>query len=649
MEKTSGPWKKVGVSLLLIAVMFVLGGVSELVKVSAVEVPTGEGSSLKLPTVNTIENLKKLLEQCRGAGRNDLLYMDSAKGVGRIALETEKNEAAVPQDTAVDFSQTNRQVAGVDEADIVKNDGKYIYHLQESGVNIITAVPADNMQVVSHIDVASNFMPQEMFVDSNHLVLIGSRYFYEHNRDEQKFNQKGPCTQIVVYNIALRNKPIKVRQVEVEGNYISARKINNSLYVVADRYINYWDEAEKFIPVYYDSSLGDSCQEIALDKVRYFPGCVTPDYLTIAGIDLNRESEPAQIDCFLGGGDTVYASAEALFIALEHYKFYPIPFVDMGIMPASAPEQRTKIFAFKLKANGKFELTAEGEVPGSIINQFSMDQHNGYFRIATTVGNTWGTGADISKNNVYVLDGQLQLKGKIEGIAPGEKIYSVRFMGDRAYMVTFRNTDPFFVLDFKNPAEPKILGKLKLPGYSDYLHPYDANHIIGFGKDTVVEKAFGDQPQAYYQGMKVAIFDVTDVNSPQLKHQVVIGARGTDSELLRDHKALLFDKNKNLLAFPITVMEKKGTNSTGSPTEYGQFSFAGAYVYNIDLQNGLTLKGKLTHLTQEDYNKAGDYWYDSDSNIRRIIYIGDNLYTISDNKIKACDLSTLQEKGEVQL
>ena len=171
----------------------------------------------------------------------------------------------------------------------------------------------------------------------------------------------------------------------------------------------------------------------------------------------------------------------------------------------------------------------------------------------------------------------------------------------------------------------------------------------GCTKDTVVEKAFGDQPQAYYQGMKVAIFDVTDVNSPQLKHQVVIGARGTDSELLRDHKALLFDKNKNLLAFPITVMEKKGTNSTGSPTEYGQFSFAGAYVYNIDLQNGLTLKGKLTHLTQEDYNKAGDYWYDSDSNIRRIIYIGDNLYTISDNKIKACDLSTLQEKGEVQL
>ena len=121
-------------------------------------------------------------------------FMDSAKGVGRIALETEKNEAAVPQDTAVDFSQTNRQVAGVDEADIVKNDGKYIYHLQESGVNIITAVPADNMQVVSHIDVASNFMPQEMFVDSNHLVLIGSRYFYEHNRDEQKFSQKGPCT-----------------------------------------------------------------------------------------------------------------------------------------------------------------------------------------------------------------------------------------------------------------------------------------------------------------------------------------------------------------------------------------------------------------------------------------------------------------------
>jgi uncharacterized secreted protein with C-terminal beta-propeller domain len=249
----------------------------------------------------------------------------------------------------------------------------------------------------------------------------------------------------------------------------------------------------------------------------------------------------------------------------------------------------------------------------------------------------------------------MNIAGKIEDIAPGEKIYSVRFIGNRAYMVTFRTVDPLFVIDLKDPKSPKILGKLKIPGYSNYLHPYDENHIIGFGKDAV-EVANKDNngnvinTNAYYLGMKIAIFDVRDVNNPIEEFKTTIGGRGTDSELLNNHRALLFSKEKNILAFPVTVMETTNNSNTSSVPEYGKFTFQGAYVYNIDLVKGMTLKGKISHLTDEDYMKSGDYWYnESNKNVQRVLYIGDVLYTISNNKLMAHDIKNINKLGEIQI
>ena len=248
------------------------------------------------------------------------------------------------------------------------------------------------------------------------------------------------------------------------------------------------------------------------------------------------------------------------------------------------------------------------------------------------------------------MDKDLTITGKLENIAPGEKIYATRFMGDRAYMVTFRQVDPFFVIDLANPVKPQILGKLKIPGYSDYLHPYDANHIIGFGKDTIEDKGWNGEPQAYDQGMKVALFDVTDVNNPVEMYKTVIGTRGTDSELLQNHKALLFSREKNLLAFPVTVMEQQSSgNSNSNIPKRGSFAFQGAYVYNIDLVNGFQLKGRITHLTPDDYQRAGDYWHYSDKNVERILYSGATLYTLSRNTIKAHTLPDLKYINSVNL
>jgi len=247
---------------------------------------------------------------------------------------------------------------------------------------------------------------------------------------------------------------------------------------------------------------------------------------------------------------------------------------------------------------------------------------------------------------LYVLNEDLETIGKIEDIAPGERIYSARFMGERAYMVTFKKVDPLFVIDLKEPTAPKILGKLKIPGYSDYLHPYDENHIIGFGKDAAVDGK--NDKVAFYQGMKIAIFDVSDVNNPKEKFVEIIGDRGTDSELLHNHKALLFSKNRNLLAFPITVMEVKNKENS-SVHDYGEFTFQGAYIYNIDLENGFTLRKTITHLSDGDYNKSGYGWYESNKNIERIIYIDDVLYTISKGMIKAHQIDGYSEINSITI
>ena len=204
-----------------------------------------------------------------------------------------------------------------------------------------------------------------------------------------------------------------------------------------------------------------------------------------------------------------------------------------------------------------------------------------------------------------------------------------------------------FVIDLSQATSPRVLGALKIPGYSDYLHPYDENHIIGFGKDTVEIKG-----QAYYKGMKIALFDVSDVTNPKQKFSVNIGDRGTDSELLRNHKALLFSYGKNLLSFPVSVFEVNKDGNSGNEADdlqYGRFTFQGAYVYSIDLTKGFILKGRITHISADEYLKAGDHWHDSDNNIERILYIGDTLYTLSNGMIKANAMSDLKETGSLNL
>ncbi len=199
----------------------------------------------------------------------------------------------------------------------------------------------------------------------------------------------------------------------------------------------------------------------------------------------------------------------------------------------------TTIYRFTLSA-GKVIEAGTGNVPGSILNQFSMDEYNDYFRIAT---NSFSSGT--LSNNVYILDYNLNTVGKLEGIAQGERIYSTRFVDEKLYMVTFKQMDPFFVIDMKNPTQPEVLGELKIPGYSTYLHYMDENNVLGFGMDT--EEVNGNVQTG---GFKISLFDVSNIKDPIEKDKAVIGERGTHSELLYNHKTLLYMGNKKTIWIP---------------------------------------------------------------------------------------------------
>jgi uncharacterized secreted protein with C-terminal beta-propeller domain len=324
----------------------------------------------------------------------------------------------------------------------------------------------------------------------------------------------------------------------------------------------------------------------------------------------------------MGGASTMYVSLDNIYITF----------------PESSGG--TAIHRIRIE-NSNINIEADGLVPGSVLNQFSMDEYGDYFRVATTkwVIEKWTFGTQT--NNVYVLNMNLSIVGKLENLASGESLHSARFMGNRGYLVTFKKTDPLFVIDLSEPTSPLVLGKLKIPGYSDYLHPYDETHLIGVGKHTV-EADEGDF--AWYQGVKISLFDVSDVANPKQISNYTIGDRGTDSPILSDHRAFLFDRSKALLVIPVLVAEIDESQYPGgvTPDAYGQPVWQGAYVFSISL-DGFVLKGRVTHLESGENVQNNLHW------VKRSLYIENVLYTVSDKKIKMNSLENLAPINEIKL
>lgn len=572
------------------------------------------------------------------------------------------------------YSTTNVQVAGVDEGDIVKTNGSYVYVLsrRDSTIRIVDVRDTAKPVVVSKIK-DENFTTHELYVDGNVLVVTGNLSmafpYPVPMEDSVEPSAKmmiwpgpnyAPKTTVKLYDVSTASSPKNIRTVSFEGSSISTRLVGGKLLLAlmsGPRWYAPYAETKQvvsdaLVPV-YDDTAGNIRDKAVTDctRVTILPRVPRPQYLTVASVPLNATAA-VKSSVILGDGQNVYASTDNLYVVSTEWMY------SWGRPMGSDNQEKTNLYRFAYGSDGSVNFEANGSVPGHILNQFSMDEHGDIFRIATTTSPQWmgGETSSVSKNQLYVLNHSLETVGSIEDIAPGESIYSVRFFGDRAYIVTFKQIDPFFVIDTSDARNPKILGKLKIPGYSNYLHPVGENHVIGFGKDvdeSIDKDKVHDDNSVYYTailGMKLSLFDVTDVSNPIELSKEIIGTRGTDSPLLSDHKALFFDQERGLLAFPVTVYEKITTPKVNEWDSGTQAVFQGAYVYNFSVKDGFSLKGKISHHASDAYMKAGDYWYDSSGkDISRILRVGTSLLTVSDAKLQSNSISTLGEQGSATL
>jgi uncharacterized secreted protein with C-terminal beta-propeller domain len=614
--------------------------------------PPGKGYTYDLKTFSSYDDLFDFLNERYENYNDDSWYgggdprMTMAEDGGKAPF-SESNEAG---GTDVDFSETNIQVAGVDEPDIIKTDGTYLYILAESKIFIVKAYPADKALILSKISLDDYQNPVNIFINGDRLVVFSESYeTYQSEDIKDIYEWRGVSkTIITIFDVGDKENPTVEKEIKVDGGYFDARMIDEYVYVIISEYSsniyrNINDNITLCIP---EITIDDEIDQIPADQIYYIDIPELSDSMThVLSINI-FDGEVNQKSFMLGSSQSMYVSKNNIFLAYLHYEYIS------PILESQTGENIQTTILHKISIDAEdISYTAQGEVPGMILNQFSMDEHDGYFRIATTIGSVWG---GESTNNIYILDENLKSVSEIENIAPGETIYSARFMGSKAYLVTFKKIDPFFTIDLSDPKNPQILGELKIPGYSDYLHPYDENHIIGIGKDTVEpqEEQSWTWNFAWYQGIKIALFDVSDFENPKEVTKIIIGDRGTDSPALYDHKAFLFDKKKEILVIPVRLCEIsdeiKEQNEGYTGNIYGECTFQGAYVYKLNVDDGFEYKDRITHSDGEIYDDYGwGYW--GSSTITRTLYIENVLYTISESKVKMNDLQTLNEINSVIL
>jgi uncharacterized secreted protein with C-terminal beta-propeller domain len=656
--------------------------------------PTASGEIKKFSSADEIrqyiEANTKLAAEAEGE------YSTSGVGLARdvavavpqaaVAESAKGHSTSLSSAGATEYSTTNVQVAGVDEPDFVKNDGRYIYVISGDTLAIVDAFPASGAAIVSKTMIDDT--PKDIFVSGNSLVLFttgsstmdggDSPVYASQMKSMPYYGSYSSATHAVFYDISDRKKPKVTKDYEIDGDYIDARLIGSNLYLVTREQVYGYKSEDVTVPC-----VRENAKCLFTPDVYYFDN---PErqyaFTTITSFDITSANEKDAKTYLVGSGNIMYVSTDALYISYQKYhniyrRGVTEPAVALkgggtGTSGSSSgvsssmvwedfntmSEAEKQVVIADMKAqevekiqkkeidqsttvihkiaidNGAITYNARGEVPGYLRNQFAMDEYNNDLRVATT-SNVYTSRGSYEYNNVFVLNSGMKMIGSLTHIAEQETIYSTRFLGNRLYMVTFKRVDPFFVIDLSIPANPKILGKLKIPGYSDYLHPYDSTHIIGLGKET----GTNDWGGVSTQGLKLALFDVSDVENPQQVGKIEIGDSGSDSAALSDHKAFLFDKEKNILVIPARVVRQVATQSEKLSGDQPNIWY-GAYVFGVDPASGFVLRGTVEHGT----GGSGYYYYGSSKNeVKRSLYIGDTLYTLSTAKILANPLDQINK------
>ena len=586
--------------------------------------------------IGPVGSLKELEEHFRLIAEQRKKEMELYREGAVVEESAASEDSAAGPDGGAGHSMTNNQVSGIDEGDIVKTDGDFLYVTSDGTLVKIYDIRTEGKPAhIATLEGEDGFQPLELYLSGDILAVVGHVYRGTGG------NPGGPADIMPVessavgvrlYDVGNPADPKLVREAGNEGWHVSSRMSGNILYLISSMtpVFRIMEQEGDVRPYEYDSARSDGAQPMDTESITILPGPAGDSYTIISAIDFKGGADASfETEGFVGSGGAVYMSQDNLYLASSEYQAEL--FSEDGSSGA-ANGSYTKIFKYALDGTD-VSFAASGEVPGTPLNQFSMDEHDGHFRVAVTEGNMWDE-RQPSESAVYVLDSELKETGSVTGLAKGERIYSARFMGDRAYVVTFRETDPLFAIDLSDPASPAVLGELKIPGFSNYLHPLGERHLIGFGQETVTVKGDGPEPQVLTAGMKISLFDVSDMTAPKEVAVEVIGGRGTYSELQYDHRALFEHSGLGLYGFPVDLYE--GTTES----EEVRFSGSGAMIYEITPKNGIRLQGNF--ISEEGVVQG---YPDYEKRILRIVYSGNTVYTVSPEKVSAYSIDGFRQLG----
>lgn len=654
---------------------------------------------------DTLESyLKEAIEQYQSRYRYPYYTPSGTEDTSNVSGGDEKQS----------FSTTNIQESGVDEADVIKTDGRYLYIApwqasSEYGI----------LDVKGRRDASSNgnnyqkIEIMELFSDSPASVSIGaiavsglenqiSGLYLSSGKESNKpallvaiagnsrnifFDWYNPWkwqsgrTEIVIFNVDSPAAAIEQVRLKLDGRLVSSRLIDDMLYVVTrftpfiSGYTTYPSsdrEKDNNAQVLSRVSLTDLLPDMVINgtvtkKMVRPENCLIPpfdqqrigqpDLVTITVIDLGSPEQPVS-KTIVGPTETIYVSTDSLYLATTRYNYVlpgSVSGVDAAVTVPEIPPETTDIH--------KFALTTQGPVYRGSANvighlgwetdkkPFRMSEHDDVFRIATSLGRTWD---ETSRTRLTLLsestDGKdtalLKEISFIDHIGkPGESLYSARFIGNRAFLVTFRVTDPLYAFDLSDPVNPIMAGELEIKGYSDYLHPVGENLLVGIGKDALPDTSASDfgGRGAWYQGLKLSLFDVSDLSRPSEINSLIIGKRGTESDILYDHHALayLFQRDEHLarLAIPVRLHDSVPDNSSGFdpsvPWAYYSWTHTGLYLFDIDTGEnpdraaGIKNIGKLI-VESRSTGQTESY---RSSNLDRSVILEDSVHYVHDGKV----------------
>lgn len=515
---------------------------------------------------------------------------------GSTSSNTTSTESAISSDRAVNttFSDTNVRTEGVGEADIVKTDGNYLYTLKANSHEIsIIDIHTDQMKVVSTISLSDHFQVSEFYLDDSKLFVLGNVENTQIDSDNTEL-RTGFCTRAQTYDLSDITSPKSIGTVDQSGYYRTSRYKDGFLYIFSDYYI-YDSFSKKDYPSYVPLVGGSILKESDI----YLPTNHAADqYLVISSVDSASPDKAADQKAVMSENGEVYVSTDNIYI----YEY-----TNNSILADNLAAKNQTIIRKLSYKSGTLSGSSQGKVKGYLNDSFSIDEYKDTLRLVTTIRSTVSSSSDT--NAVYVLDKDLKTIGKIEDLAKGEQVYSARFYGDAGYFVTYRQTDPLFSVDFSDPENPKILGSLKIPGFSEYLHFYKDNLLIGIGMDT--------DENGISNGVKISMFDISDPSDVKEVSNYTLDEYYY-SDVFYDYRAALVDSDRNIIGFPLS----------GPVDQYTIFSY--------DDSKGFQL------LMQEEIN--GTSYLGT-----RGVYANDRFYVINGNAIEAYQMSDYKKIDDILL